>query len=131
MWSANLNRGSWGEATADANDIATLIIEGLDATGTDYRLFVVSSTSKYIADNYQGTPIVTTGTNLSNGDSTTMASGTLANWMYATHISMAANIFLMVTVDNGGTISSDMATSELAGNGWHTVPTLGAGSIRR
>ena len=109
LWSDTLDLGGWSEAQASAAGIATLIIQGLNATGTDYRLFIHTASGNYAAGHYKGEPTQTFDTDLSDGDSTWMTAGTLVDWKQATLIDMAYNLSVKVAMTAGGTISGTVS----------------------
>ena len=109
VWSDTTGQGGWNEATANASGVATVIIKGLDASGTDYKLFVGSAAGTYKVGNYKGTPVTTTDTNVTDGDSTETTAGTLVDWERATRINMAANKSVKVAMDSGGAIAGTVS----------------------
>lgn len=97
LWSETTMRGGWGNAQANAQGVATIIIEGIDTTADDYRLFVGSWSNGYKNGFYQGTV-----------PSDLNAPGTLSNWDQATFIDMGLNngeVAVAVTMSAGSTIS--------------------------
>ena len=118
LWSDALGLGEWGEAQANANGVATLVIQGLNATGTDYRLFVQVASGRYAVGHYKGAPTHTFDTDLADGDSTLMLAGTLVDWQQATLIDMAYNISVKVAVTSGGTISGTVSGLSAHQSAW-------------
>ena len=118
VWSEMLDMGSWGDAKANAGGVATIVIKGLNRVGTDYRLFINSSTGKYKSGNYKGVPVTTTDEILSDGDSTVTEAGTLVSRDQATLISMAGNQSVKLTMDSGGSISGAINGLVSGQNAW-------------
>ncbi len=109
LWSESLDRGGWAEARADANGVATVVIDGLDSSGSDYKLFVGSPTGSYKIGNYMGTPVATTDTDFSDGDDTATEAGVLVDWMRATEIDMSGDQSVKVAMDAGATIAGTVS----------------------
>ena len=118
LWSDALGLGEWGEAQANENGVATLVIQGLNASGTDYRLFVQVASGRYTIGHYKGEPTHTFDTDLTDGDSTLMLAGTLVDWQQATPIDMAYNISVKVAMASGGTISGTVRGLSAHQNAW-------------
>ena len=92
VWSDTLWVGGWGFATA-TGDTATVVINGINPSATDYRLWVSDWQGKYKSGFYKG-------------DLTDVNPGTLTNWSQATFIDMSSgDESLLVSMDTGGSIS--------------------------
>ncbi|MBF0157485.1 MAG: carboxypeptidase regulatory-like domain-containing protein, partial [Magnetococcales bacterium] len=101
MWSDSLQRGGWKDGTATTSDgagkyQATLVIPGLDSSGTDYRLYVGFADGKYKAGNYKG-------------DLTATTAGSLVGWDRATLIGMSQDLALKVAADSGASIAGTVS----------------------
>ncbi|MBF0620534.1 MAG: carboxypeptidase regulatory-like domain-containing protein, partial [Magnetococcales bacterium] len=96
-WSEDLGVGEWTMGTVSETGELTLVINGLDPEGKDYKVHVAAWDDQFKSGHYQAPK---------TGESSI---GRLVNWDLATPVNMAQNQTIQVTISSGATITGTIS----------------------